>query len=86
MTIKTAQELLMQARRLPLVAILRGLTPANAAAVGLALVESGFRILEVPLNRPGALQCIEILARTLPDDVLVGGGHDFDAGRRPGGP
>lgn len=71
---KTSQTLLMQARRLPLVAILRGLTPTNAAAVGAALVEAGFRILEVPLNRPGALLCIEILARTLPDDALVGGG------------
>lgn len=66
--------LLAQARHMPLVAILRGLEPSQAAAVGQALVESGFRTLEVPLNRPGALQCIEVLARTLPDDALVGGG------------
>ena len=74
MTSKTPQTLLMKARRLPLVAILRGLTPANAAAVGLALMESGFRIIEVPLNRPSALQCIEILSRELNDEALVGGG------------
>ena len=37
---------------LPLVAILRGLRPAEAEAVGGALVEAGFRILEVPLNSP----------------------------------
>jgi len=66
--------LLTQARRMPLVAILRGLDPANAEPIGAALVESGFRALEVPLNRPGALECIEILCRTLPADVLVGGG------------
>lgn len=70
----TSSELLAQARRMPLVAILRGLLPAEAEAVGAALVESGFRTLEVPLNRPGALECIAILARTLPADAIVGGG------------
>lgn len=67
-------ELLARARRTPLVAILRGLLPAEAQAVGEALVESGFRTLEVPLNRPGALECIATLARTLPADAIVGGG------------
>lgn len=67
-------ELLARARRTPLVAILRGLVPAEAQAVGEALVESGFRTLEVPLNRPGALECIATLARTLPADAIVGGG------------
>jgi 2-dehydro-3-deoxyphosphogalactonate aldolase len=66
--------LLSLARTLPLVAILRGLEPAQAQAVGEALVESGFRVLEVPLNRPGALDCIATLARTLPADAIVGGG------------
>jgi len=67
-------ELLARARRTPLVAILRGLVPAEAQAVGEALVQSGFRTLEVPLNRPGALECIATLARTLPADAIVGGG------------
>nr|WP_315496270.1 2-dehydro-3-deoxy-6-phosphogalactonate aldolase [uncultured Rhodoferax sp.] len=67
-------ELLARARRTPLVAILRGLLPAEAQAVGEALVASGFRTLEVPLNRPGALECIATLARTLPADAIVGGG------------
>jgi 2-dehydro-3-deoxyphosphogalactonate aldolase len=67
-------ELLARARKTPLVAILRGLLPAEAQAVGEALVESGFRALEVPLNRPGALECIATLARTLPADAMVGGG------------
>ncbi len=67
-------ELLVRARRTPLVAILRGLLPAEAQAVGEALIESGFRTLEVPLNRPGALECIATLARTLPADATVGGG------------
>ena len=38
-------------QQLPLVAILRGLTPAEAPAVGDAIVEAGFRLLEVPLIR-----------------------------------
>jgi 2-dehydro-3-deoxyphosphogalactonate aldolase len=56
------------------VAILRGLDPAQAVAVGTALMNSGFAVLEVPLNRPGALECIEILSKSLPAHVLVGGG------------
>jgi 2-dehydro-3-deoxyphosphogalactonate aldolase len=66
--------LLTQARRMPLVAILRGLVPAEAAAIGSALYDSGFRALEVPLNRPGAIECIDILTRALPADALIGGG------------
>lgn len=61
-------------RPMPLIAILRGLEPSQALAVGQCLVAAGFRTIEVPLNRPGALHCIEILARALPKEVLVGGG------------
>jgi 2-dehydro-3-deoxyphosphogalactonate aldolase len=58
----------------PLVAIMRGLTTAEAPVVGAALFEAGFRLLEVPLNRPGALEAIAILARMAPADAIVGGG------------
>jgi 2-dehydro-3-deoxyphosphogalactonate aldolase len=58
----------------PLVAILRGLTPADAPAVGRALFDAGWRIIEVPLNRPQALECIALLAAMAPADALVGGG------------
>lgn len=57
-----------------LVAILRGLKPAEAKAVGESLYASGFRALEVPLNSPNPLKSIEILRRALPEDVLVGAG------------
>jgi 2-dehydro-3-deoxyphosphogalactonate aldolase len=82
--------LLSQARRMPLVAILRGLVPAEAAAIGSALYEGGFRALEVPLNRPGAIECIDVLTRALPADALIGGGTiltlaDVDAVRSAGG-
>ncbi|MEC5387098.1 2-dehydro-3-deoxy-6-phosphogalactonate aldolase [Uliginosibacterium sp. H3] len=58
---------------LPLIPILRGLTPAEAEPVGKALFAAGFTMLEVPLNRPGALECIAILRRTLPS-AIVGAG------------
>ena len=37
---------------LPLVAILRGITPDEAEPVGEVLCQAGFRLLEVPLNSP----------------------------------
>jgi 2-dehydro-3-deoxyphosphogalactonate aldolase len=63
---------------LPLIAILRGLKPENAEAIGHALVEAGFRIIEVPLNSPEPFRSIEILARTMPQNVLVGAGTVLD--------
>jgi 2-dehydro-3-deoxyphosphogalactonate aldolase len=58
----------------PLVAILRGLAPAEAADVGKVLHQAGFRALEVPLNRPGAIACIATLVKLNLADTLVGGG------------
>jgi 2-dehydro-3-deoxyphosphogalactonate aldolase len=58
----------------PLVAILRGLNPAEAADVARVLHAAGFRALEVPLNRPGALECIATMVKLDLPDTLVGGG------------
>lgn len=58
----------------PLVAILRGLTPAEAPAVGEALVEAGFTTLEVPLNSPDPLTSIRVLRERLGEGALVGAG------------
>lgn len=63
---------------LPLVAILRGLTPREAEPVGDALVGAGFRLLEVPLNSPEPLASIALLRRRFPD-ALVGAGTVLDA-------
>lgn len=60
--------------RCPLVAILRGLTPADAVAVGEALVEAGITVLEVPLNSPEPLESIRLLAGRFGDRALVGAG------------
>ena len=59
---------------LPLVAILRGLAPENALAVGQALIDAGFRIVEVPLNSPRPFESIRILAKAFGASALVGAG------------
>ena len=56
-----------------LVAILRGLTPAEALPVGEVLWQAGFRIIEVPLNSPSPLESIRILRQSLPQ-AMVGAG------------
>jgi 2-dehydro-3-deoxyphosphogalactonate aldolase len=60
--------------QMPLIAILRGLTPPEAVPVGRALVAAGFRIIEVPLNSPQALDSIAALCTTLEGDCLIGAG------------
>lgn len=57
-----------------LIAILRGLRPDEAVAVGQVLYDSGFRIIEVPLNSPQPCQSIRELRAALPADCLVGAG------------
>lgn len=60
-------------QHLPLVAILRGLTPPEAPATGQALTHAGFVLLEVPLNSPQPLHSIAALAAQHPD-LLIGAG------------
>ena len=58
---------------LPLVAILRGVRPDEAVAIGRALFDAGWRLIEVPLNSPEPLRSIEALVQALPE-ALVGAG------------
>jgi 2-dehydro-3-deoxyphosphogalactonate aldolase len=74
----------------PLIAILRGLTPAEAIDVGEALVAAGIRILEVPLNSPEPLDSIRRLSKALAGRAIVGAGtvyrvSDVDAVADAGG-
>lgn len=64
---------------MPLVAILRGLTPDEAVDVGEALVAVGFTCLEVPLNSPDALVCIRRLRDALEGRAFVGAGTVLNA-------
>lgn len=59
---------------LPLIAVLRGITPEEIDGVGTALADADFRVLEVPLNSPRAFESVRILARRFGDHCLVGAG------------
>src|ERR1700759_2404822 len=59
---------------LPLVAILRGVTPARIEAIAAVLFEEGFRAIEVPLNSPEPLKSIALLAKQFGDRCLTGAG------------
>ena len=60
--------------RLPLIAILRGVTPEDIVPIGRTLVDAGFAIIEVPLNSPRPLESIQRLASAVGDEALVGAG------------
>jgi 2-dehydro-3-deoxyphosphogalactonate aldolase len=65
--------------RLPLVAILRGVTPETVVAIGQALVDAGFSIIEVPLNSPRPLESVRRLSETFGEVVLIGAGTVMSA-------
>ncbi|WP_095202926.1 2-dehydro-3-deoxy-6-phosphogalactonate aldolase [Mesorhizobium carmichaelinearum] len=73
-----------------LVAILRGLKPAEAIAMGQALFDAGIEAIEVPLNSPEPFSSIARIAEVLPKSALVGAGTvltaaDVDGLHKAGG-
>ena len=58
----------------PLLAILRGITPHEVDEVGDVLIELGYRILEVPLNSPDPYQSIQQLSKRYSGSALIGAG------------
>lgn len=64
--------------RWPCVAILRGVRPAEVLDVGIILAETGFCIIEVPLNSPEPFASIMKLSKHFGDKVLVGAGTVTD--------
>lgn len=65
---------------LPIIAILRGVKPAEVCDVGRALYGEGIRCIEVPLNSPSPLDSIARLADAMPTDCIVGAGTVLTAG------
>jgi 2-dehydro-3-deoxyphosphogalactonate aldolase len=61
-------------RELPLVAILRGLRPEEAEPVTEALLDEGFRLVEVPLNSPEPLDSIRLLVERFGGRAVIGAG------------
>ncbi|TGQ07917.1 MULTISPECIES: 2-dehydro-3-deoxy-6-phosphogalactonate aldolase [unclassified Mesorhizobium] len=73
-----------------LVAILRGLKPSEAVAIGKAIHGAGIEAIEVPLNSPEPFVSIADLVKALPQSALIGAGTvltatDVDALHKAGG-
>ncbi|MER9298697.1 2-dehydro-3-deoxy-6-phosphogalactonate aldolase [Mesorhizobium sp. M0621] len=73
-----------------LVAILRGLKPTEAVAIGQALFDAGIEAIEVPLNSPEPFSSIAGIVEALPKTALVGAGTvltpaDVDGLHKAGG-
>jgi len=62
----------------PLIAIIRGVRPDEAEAIGDALYEGSIRIIEVPMNSPEPLKSIELLAKKFGERTLIGAGTVTD--------
>jgi 2-dehydro-3-deoxyphosphogalactonate aldolase len=60
--------------RLPLIAILRGVTPEAVLPIGEVLIAAGFTMIEVPLNSPEPIKSIARLQATFGDRALIGAG------------
>jgi 2-dehydro-3-deoxyphosphogalactonate aldolase len=58
----------------PLVAILRGVKPAEAEGIVSVLIETGMTAIEIPLNSPDPFRSIEIAVKTAAAGVLIGAG------------
>jgi 2-dehydro-3-deoxyphosphogalactonate aldolase len=67
----TLEEALVQ---VPVVAIIRGVRPDEAVAVGEALFEAGLKVIEIPLNSPEPFDSIARLAGAMQGRMVVGGG------------
>ncbi|WP_240433856.1 2-dehydro-3-deoxy-6-phosphogalactonate aldolase [Shewanella japonica] len=61
-------------KELPLVAILRGVTPEEVIAIADVLVAVGYRVIEVPLNSPNPYESIKRLSEKYGDSVVIGAG------------
>ena len=77
-TLSVPEQFSQALKQLPLVAILRGLTPQEAPTIAQVLVDSGFVLIEVPLNSPQPLDSIAAVAAQHPD-LLIGAGTVLNA-------
>ena len=65
--------------KMPIIAILRGVRPDEASPVGDALLHSGIRIIEVPMNSPDPLESVRALVEHLGDRCIIGAGTVLSA-------
>ena len=57
-----------------IIAILRGISPAEAEPICEALIETGLATIEIPLNSPQPLKSIELLAKRFGAAATIGAG------------
>jgi 2-dehydro-3-deoxyphosphogalactonate aldolase len=69
---------LLEAGAPPVIAILRGVTPAEVVDIGAALIAAGIRVIEVPLNSPEPFASIEALQAKFGAEALIGAGTVLD--------
>jgi 2-dehydro-3-deoxyphosphogalactonate aldolase len=58
----------------PIIAILRGVQPAEAVAISGVILAAGIDKIEVPLNSPSPLESISAIAETYGNRALIGAG------------
>lgn len=57
-----------------IIAILRGVQPAEATAICATLIEAGITRIEVPMNSPDPLKSIALMADAFGQDAVIGAG------------
>lgn len=71
----------MQAELPPLIAILRGVRPAEVVDIAAALLEAGIRGIEVPLNSPEPFESLRRLSVAVGSKCLCGAGTVLEPGQ-----
>lgn len=79
MPVASAETLRRRLDECGLVAILRGVTHEEVIEIAEALINTGIRIIEVPLNSPEPFRTIRRLADCFGDQALIGAGTVVDA-------
>jgi 2-dehydro-3-deoxyphosphogalactonate aldolase len=68
------EDFLARLNAMPIVAILRGVTPAEVEGIVEAIITAGVTLIEVPLNSPDPLTSISLMAKRFAGRAIIGAG------------